>query len=147
MINKKIFDSLKTYKSHTDLNEIAKSFPQIFVNFLCLLSITIPPCMIFNIRYTADALFKFQMNFGNAIATGNFDLLDNVLLELLSSYYCGFPPYEFRIEFCESSRDRFIELCNSFKGKSWDEICDPFIDSVYELLSSCTVSGYPINLG
>ena len=144
MINKKTIDNLKLYKA-TEENVIAisKIFPILFGNLLRLSYVYFKPTVKVSLIHDQMEFIKFQTKLGYAILMHEYDNLDNIVLEFLDTYHYGFPPtYIFHIEFNQEIRQNFINICNTFKGKTWNEIIDPFIDSFYELISTAALDDF-----
>jgi len=154
MVNKVIINNLKLYKStEENIISISKIFPILFGNILRLSYVYFKPTVKVTLIYDQMEFLKFQTKFSYAILMHMYDNLDNIILEFLDTYHYGFPPdHIFHIEFNQEIRQKFIDTCNSFKGKTWNEIIDLFIDSFYELVSTATLDDfergkiYPLNL-
>lgn len=144
MINKKVIDNLKLYKStEENIVPISKIFPILFGNILRLSYVYFKPDTKVTLIYNQIEFLKFQTKLGYAILMHEYDNLDNIVLEFLDTYHYGFPPdYMFHISFNQEIRQKFIGVCNTFKGKTWNEIIDSFIDSFYELLSTATLDDF-----
>ena len=148
MINKNTLEGLKNYKiNENNMYDIVKLFPLMLGNTLRMMYIFITPGSLINIAYTRESLMAFEIKFGYAMLMHKYDDLDNVLLDFLDSYHYGIPPdYLFHITFKDTARQHFINICNTFNGKTWNDIINPFIDVLYILFSSATIDGKDINL-
>lgn len=91
------------------------------------------------IGYDWGRLMEFQVNLGSVIASGNFDYLDNIILQFLHGYSCLVFPHKFNIKFSNDAKEKYSKICNRFKGLGWDDIIDEFIDSTFELFESGTI--------
>jgi hypothetical protein len=138
MINKTTINNLKMFKVTDDnIIPISKLFPILFGNILKLAYVQVKPDMIVALNYDYMLFIQFQTKLGYAILTHSYDTLDNIILEFLDSYNYGIPPeHMFYIDFSKDERQNFIDTCNSFKGKYWNDILDDFIEGFYNLL--CT---------
>ena len=148
MINKDLVFGLKGHRT-TDatLDKVASSFPLVFGNLLRLMSVILPPCYVFNFMFERDKFMAFILTLGNAIHFNQFDFIDNIILEFLSSYNYIIPPYKVIIDLDPKEVDKFTVLCNGFKGKEWNDILSPLVDGIYDLLNTATANGQKINLG
>lgn len=143
MINKSVICGLKAYKStEENIIVISKIFPILFGNILRLSYVYFKPTDRIMLVYNQLEFLKFQTKLGYAIMMHEYDYLDNIVLEFLDSYHYGFSPYVFHIKFNQEVRQKFIDTCNTFKGKTWNEIIDTFIDSFYELISTATLDDF-----
>lgn len=148
MINKNILNGLKGYvSSDENLYHVADMFPRLLGNLLRIMSVYQPPIYTINLMYDQKDFYKFQINMSHAIANNSFDTLDDIVLGFIETYYYGLEPNKFYLQFGEGIRKNFIEICNSFKGKHWNDILNPFIDSLNDLLSSGIVNGMHVTLG
>jgi len=88
------------------------------------------------LSYNALGFLTFRTRLSTAIFTNNFDYLDNVILDFIKSSKYSYGATPLTLTFSEETTLNFVELCNSFKGRPWDDIIDPFIDGLRDLLSS-----------
>ena len=149
MINKSSLDALKNYKVNDDnIYDIAKLFPMMLGNVLRMMYVYITPSSLINLSYKRENLMQFEIKFGYAMMMHKYDDVDNVLLDFLESYHYGLQGTEhiWHIKFKDTARNRFIEICNGFAGKKWNDIIEPFIDALYLLFSSATIEGKDVNL-
>jgi hypothetical protein len=148
MINKKLFNGLKNYYINDDnIESIAQAFPLVLGNLLRMMNVQVPPRSTVNLLFDRDKFLEFINNFGYAILNEDFDLFDNLIIEFISTYHYVILPYKYIIDLDEEQKIIFINLCNSFKGKKWNDILDIFVDGLYDLLSLSTVNGAEITLG
>lgn len=148
MINKKIFEGLKGYQTTEEtLSGVAQSFPMIFGHLLRMMHVMLHPCYVFNFMFERGQFIQFMSNLGNAIQSHNFDYIDNIIIEFLSSYNYVIPPYKVIIDLDPNSVQRFTDLCNNFKGKKWNDILSPLVDGIVDLLENATAAGKKIDLG
>jgi len=148
MINKDILNGLKGYRSSNDnLYHIADIFPKLLGNLLRIISVFHPPIYNVNLIYNPKDFYKFQINLSYAIANYNFDTLDNLVLEFIETYYYGIEPNIAKLKLGEEEKKKFIDTCNNFKGKQWNDIIGPFIDSLNDLLATGSINGMQISLG
>ena len=127
-------------------NIVAEAFPTLLAHCLQMLKVT----NIFGheqiLMYDWQKLVQFKINLGGAIYNKNYDMIDDILLDFLSTYhYKKVTPrgklVMFMMEFPEEAKNAFVEKCNAFKGKDWDEIVCDLVDAIYSLLESTTVHG------
>lgn len=132
-----LLKGLKAYKTFVfPIETIAEVFPSIFADILKMFRLRTAIGQSMPIGYDWSKLMEFQINLGNCIANNQFNYLDNILLQFLKSYSYVIPPYQFFIKFSNEEEEKFVNTCNAFKGKKWDDIIDVFIDAVYDLFET-----------
>src|SRR5271157_642924 len=148
MIDKLILDELKMYgTTDSNLDKVASLFPQLLGNLICSVSVTLHPCYIFTLKFERDLYLQFTMNLGNAIRSNEFDMLDNIILDFIGTYHYYYPPYKVIIDLNPIEVKKFTELCNGFKGQTWNDILSPLIDGIYNILITATANGEKLRLG
>ena len=147
MIAKVFIDSLKTYKEPLyTKDKIASDFPFALANCCRSMKITNILGQPQGLLYDWTRLREFQVNLGIAIESEQYDYLDNIILEFFSEYnYKIITPdgkfVMFKIAFNEDAKNKFVDICNAFKGKEWNNILDDFLDSLYVFLNTITIHG------
>ena len=147
MLKKEFINPLKAYKmKYMGKDTVINTIPMLIAN-CCRHSYVInvkgstqPLC------YDWTKLMEFRNNLSIAIAFENYDLLDNIILEFFKTYNYkvilnNLQYMIFTIEFPKESEDEFVETCNNFKGKQWDDILENLIEALYKFLNSGTVHG------
>ena len=141
MINKNSIMNLKAYKitNNTD-SLIAKIFPSLLGNFFKLFYIDVTVGNILALSFPIDKFLQFQTKFGYAILMQKYDNFDNIILEFVDEIFVGVPPYIInKIEFGTEERQKFINICNGFVGKHWNDILEPFLEAYFILFSSAFI--------
>ena len=140
MINKQTLDNLKYFKIQEDnLLHVTKAFPLLLSNTIRSMYIYFKLDTYTNISATYEQHLKLQTKLSYFILLHQYDNFDNVLLEYLDSVHYGIHPYIYKIEFNKEERQKFINVCNQFAGKHWNDILDPFLDALYNLLATASV--------
>ena len=98
----------------------------------------------FNININSIQLSVLQTKLGNAIINNDFDTLDDIIINFFKSYYCITQIGKLFIEFEKEKIDKFIEICNSFKGKQWDDIVITFFNELYIFIMSGKIGPYEL---
>lgn len=128
---------LKAYKTTTFPKEdIATLFPSLLADILRMFMAKSLNGRPLPIGYNWDKFMEFQTNLGIMIAQEKFDYLDNVVIQFLKSYQTCFNPYVITICILDDELRKYENICNEFKGKTWDEIIDDFIDATYNLFKT-----------
>jgi len=136
---------LKAYKTTVYSKKIiAGIFPKIFAEILKSFMTRNAMGDPAPIGYDWNKIMEFQINMGTIIDQEKFDYLDNVVLQFLKSYSFVIPPYRFFIELPEEEIIKYTTICDGFKGKSWDDIIDVFIDATYNLFKTGTMRDQPL---
>lgn len=138
-------DSLKTMQINEVFTKehIAKTFPMSLGILLRDMNIQINGGRV-NLLYKADKLHKFMSDMEEVILTNKFDYLDNIVLELLDNYTILLGEKLEDIDIPEKDRTIFIDTCNNFKDRTWNDIFDDFLDAVYVVLKDATIAGRDI---
>jgi len=147
MISRQLLERLKSFRvNDTNKNNMADAFPDTLATVLTMFTIR-------NIYGEEQALLydwrkkvKFKINLGYAIANEYFDTFDEIILDFVKSYnYRKATPdgkfYEFKIEFPEQAIAEFESVCNAFKGRTWNDLLEDFINALRNLLDSATIHG------
>jgi len=147
MLKKEFINPLKAYKiKYMGRGAIINIFPLLLANccrqsyIINIKGSTQPLC------YDWTKLMEFKNNLSIVIANENYDLLDNIILEFFKTYNYKILTKQssyllFKIEFPKDAEDNFIETCNNFKDKQWDDILDDFLEALYIFLNTGTVHG------
>ena len=137
MINKETFNNLKCYRinSEEETSQFAQIFPIFLGNFFRLIHIKVLPIGVACLYYDPVKFLSFQTKLSYAILLHKYDDLDNIVLEFLDNYFCGTS----HIDLVEEERIKFINICNGFVGKHWNDILDSFVDALYDLLSTAMI--------
>jgi len=98
-----------------------------------------------HIGYDWGRLMEFQINLGSMIISKKFDYLDNVTLQFLNGFSTLEYPHRVFVKYPQKEIDKFIKICNKFKGLEWDDIVDEFVDSIYNLFASGKIINQQIN--
>src|SRR5271157_5705076 len=139
MINRNLLNGLKGFTTQDDnLSYIADAFPKILGNFLRLMHTSVKLVYVFSLNFDRNKFMEFMINLGNAIQNNEFDYIDNIIIDLLSTYHYIYPPYKVIIDLDPLSTERFTVLCNGFKGKKWNDILSPLVDGIGDLLEAVT---------
>ena len=139
--------SLKNYKKEKNgRNIVIESFPRTLMTLLCsshIINIYGEPHPI---GYDGIKSFEFITRMSDAIAHDNFDLLDDIIIDFVKTYHYTIltPEYKmimFPVNFPEDAEKIFREICNSFKGKQWNDVLSEFIDALYTFTDTATIHG------
>ena len=132
-----LLQGMKGYRTITyPIETIAKVMPHLIADLFRTFFIEDKTGIPNHIGYDWGRLMEFQINLGTMITIGKFDYLDNVILQFLNGYGCFVYPYKYNVKFEKKETEKFINICNNFKGLTWDDIADPFIDATFDLFSS-----------
>ena len=136
---------LKGYRTAIfSLETVATVVPQLISDLFKSFFIEGPRGHPMPIGYDWGRLMEFQVNLGTVIVNQNFDYLDNIIIQFFKSYGCVVPPHKHHIQFPDEAITKFTLICNSFKGKEWDDIIDEFIDALYDFFSQGTMLNIPV---
>ena len=147
MIKPGMINALKAFRFSTMGREhIAKVFPELLATSCRTMAIVDIFGSKKEVIFDWGKMMEYTVNFSSAIYSDNYDMLDDILIELLKSYnYTIFvPPGKrilFHVDFTDAAIEKFTNTCNAFKGKEWDDIINDFLDSFYEFVSTATVHG------
>ncbi len=147
MLPEGFLNSLKAYKfSVMGRDAVITSFPELLANVCRMMKVTNVFGLPQAICYDWGKLLEFKINFSNAIAFENFDMLDNIILEFFSSYHYNIITPDgslvmFKVDFPEDETQKFVNTCNAFKGREWDDILPEFLDALYSYTSKATIHG------
>ena len=84
-----------------------------------------------------SSLITLNQQLGNSIRNHEFDYLDNIILDFFHSFHSHLNGVDkYYIKYPQENIDKLVTICNSFKGKKWDDICSDFFDALYEFLMS-----------
>jgi hypothetical protein len=136
-----VLNNIKYY--HTNrmaLKDIANMVPTLISNSLRLFKATTLNGISYPIGYDGKNIIEFQINLGTSIATQNFNNIYEIMIRFLSSYSYMFAMYQYFIKFTKEDLNRYESICNSFKGKEWDDIVLEFSDATYDFFSKGTMS-------
>ena len=145
-INRDLINALKVYKKMRPY-DIEEKFPKAFVGCLQSMLVYFPTGHIVLLLAPLEIQNQFIDKFEEALKNDQYDQLDNITLDFISNLKYRTPDFEISLNIEEDEKQKFIDICNNFKDKEWDEIIDEFIDSVYNLLSNCTIYGGQLLLG
>jgi hypothetical protein len=147
MINKQLLDRFKIYKFNGINNDyIIESFPPLFANLLTMMQYRFPTGHGISFRFEKKVYDTFVSDLRFAIINKKYDDFDNIILSLLHNYNFRYKEYLITLDFCELEMENFINICNSFKGKTWNMFLDTFIDAFYQLLCTAKANGTEIYL-
>lgn len=136
------FDTLKMFVSSLySLDILSRVFPLLLINKFTSFLVVTEDNMWDRLCYSFNGFFQFRINLGVAIRDSNFDNFDNVLLPFLEECYSVQNGKKYTLVFDEEQKKKFIDVCNSFKGKLWDDIINEFCDELLVLAKSSTVNG------
>ena len=147
MFIKHLLVGLKSQKfAIYEKNIVAETFPELLAQCLQMIKVINLYGEEQVLSYDWQKLVQFKVNMGNAVYTETYNSLDNILIDFLSTYhYKKVTPagslVMFSINFLEEEKNIFIEKCESFKGKKWDNIVNDLIDAIYNLFNSATIHG------
>jgi hypothetical protein len=142
---KDIFESVKVLKTiNCDLDTISEIVPIKILYSLRAFRIIDPLGKTYELTFDGSQIPEFQNNLRKAIKTSNFDTLDNIIIDFFEWYHISFGDGNLYVTFRTDVREKFINTCNNFKGKIWDDIVDDFFTSLYDLISSGKVGPYDI---
>ena len=135
---------LRGYKEPSfSLKAVATVFPETLANVLRLFNNRETILRSASVTFDWSAMKRFQMELGSAIYNENFDKLDDVVLKFYKTYHCVKPQGtyigRYYIFFPEESIEKFVNICNGFKNKTWNEVIDPFLDALHELFDSSSI--------
>ena len=133
--NIKIYNTLRM-----SIIDIANIIPIAIANTLKTFMAVTLSNKTYPIGYYGDNLLEFKVNLGTIIATQNFDHLYNVMIRFLSCYNYTYSAYTYFIKFSEEDLIKYKRLCDSFKGKQWNDIVSDFADATYALFSNGIMS-------
>lgn len=137
---RQILQGMKGYRTATySIDTIAEVMPQLIADLFRTFFITDDAGRPNFLGYDWGRLLEFQINLGNIITTAKFDYLDNVVLQFLNGFGCFIYPYKHTIKFPESEIIKYTDICNKFKGLTWDDVSDIFLDATYDLFASGSV--------
>ena len=87
--------------------------------------------------YESNELLSFTNRLGVAISQDKYDTLPEIIFTFLSlSTYWTPICKASKLTFTPDVTSKFYGICNSFIGKSWDDVLDPLIDALYELITA-----------
>jgi hypothetical protein len=142
-IDQEIVNRLKLYK-----DEDRKSlFASYYIGCLQSLLVRFSFGGVIVLKTPLELRKKFIDNMNTTIQENNFDYLDNITLDFMGSLHFVTNFGNIAITIDEEQKKKFIEICNSFKGKKWEEVCPIFIDNTYDLLCKCSIQGGQLILG
>ena len=134
---RQLLQGMKGYRTITHPIEIiAEVMPQLIADLFRTFFVADESGRPNFLGYDWGRLLEFQINLGNMIETGRFDYLDNVVLQFLNCFGCFVYPFKHNIKFSENEIAKYTKICNDFKGLTWDDISDVFIDATYDLFAS-----------
>lgn len=144
-VDKEIVDRLKIYKKDDYCRHLM--FPSYFIGCLQSFILKFPTGQVVILKTPIQLKEKYIKEMKSILEENRFDYLDNLTLEILESLYFFTYFGNIFIKLDRDEKEKFIDTCNNFKGKEWNEVISPFIDSVYELLQKCTIPGGQLLLG
>lgn len=149
MFKKEFLQPLKAYTTNIYTKEIICTvFPNMLAQLCRMTSVINFYGYPQQLHFNPEHVIEFTNNLGCSIHQENYDLLDNIILKFFKEYYYMIPInnkyYRFVVDFNEEATNKFVETCNNFKGKQWDDIISPFLDSLYEFLNTITIHGDPL---
>lgn len=145
MFIKHLLVGMKAQKfSIYEKNIVAEVFPNMLTQWLTMIKVVNIYGLEQQLSYDWKKQVQFKLNLGHAIYNENYDKIDDIILEFMNTYHYKIltPKKElvlFPVVFKEEAKNEFINKCNSFKGKEWDNIVSDLIDSIYSLFESATV--------
>ena len=144
-VDKEIVNRLKVYKKDTYCRHLM--FPSYFIGCLQSFILRFSTGHVVILKTPIPLKEKYIKEMKAILEENRFDYLDNLTLEIISSLYFFTNFGNIVIQVDKKEKEKFIATCNNFKGKEWNEVISPFIDSVYELLKKCTIPGGQLLLG
>jgi hypothetical protein len=147
MLNEKYKGSLLILKkSINGADAVAKLFPRCLMEFLRCVYVTNMYGQLQTICYDYEKSHEFQIRLGFAIHNNNFDAIDDILIEFINTYHYkiltpDFKLVMFPVNIPKEAESVFRKICNSFKGKEWDNILPELVDTLYAFTSTITIHG------
>jgi hypothetical protein len=139
-------DILKSLKVHKNEVGVADSFPPTIAQIFKVLSVYVDPKTLRRLNFSIDDYITFTTNFGAALYTKNFTYLDDIIIEFLEKYHYEQYPFKFFLVFPEDSKKKFNSEFERFRHESWENILEPMLDLIEELLQSGRVNNLKLNL-
>lgn len=138
-----LLNGVKQYKIGCYTAEsISQTVPLVLINMMLITGFNYRDEYV-HVYYDGDKLLEFQKLLREAIRNDAFDTLDNIILDFFTNIkgYSGVHG-NLSINFDTAETLKFVTICNSFKGGSWNDIVAPFIDALCDLLTTGQVHGY-----
>ncbi len=147
-IDKLILDNLKRYKGkENSLDNLSHLFATYYIGCLHSLTVRFSFGGIVVLRTPLELRQAFIDKMSDIIKKNEYDYLDNVALEIINSLHFMTRFGNINIDINDREKQKFINICNSFKGKNWNDIIHSFVDATYDLLCGCTIQGGQLLLG
>ena len=131
------FDNLKMHTS------AQRSYAEIEIDFpiALVMAIKLYPVMFGeyfgSIFYSGASFLTLRNRLGYAMSNNHFDSLDEIIFNFFKqSLYCSIFGQTAYLSFTPEATSKFILVCDSFKGKVWDDIIDTFVDEFYNLMEA-----------
>lgn len=145
-VDKIMLDQLKAYKDD-DIYKKSLLFPSYYIGSLESFILRFSNGGVVVLKIFPEKRKEFISKMSDTIQKNEFDYLDNIVLEIISNLHFVTHFGNIIINIDEEQKKKFIKTCNDFKGKEWNDILSPFIDTTYELLCKCTIQGGQLLLG
>ncbi|HRZ18862.1 MAG TPA: hypothetical protein P5136_02285 [Methanofastidiosum sp.] len=140
-----IFESAKFLNTdHCDLKTISSMAPVKIMYALRNFRIIDTTGQEYRLTFDGITVSPFQNKLRDAIENEDFDVLDNIILDFFKGYHIHLWGGKLYISFPEENINSFVNICNNFKGKKWDEIVQDFFISLYTFMLSGSLGPYPI---
>lgn len=135
------FDALKVFNSRVySVEEISRAFPLLLINTFTQFLVITEDGQWDRLYYDTSSLFYFNVNLGVAIRDNCFDYLDNIIVPFFEECFSIQNKKKYTVVFGEQEKLNFIDTCNSFKDKIWDDILNVFCEQLLLLVKSGKVN-------
>lgn len=136
------FNNLKMFKTPPyTLQDLATSIPEMVITSFCMFLVVTPDNKWTSLYPNTKKLFQYYIDFGVAIRDSNYVNFANIIIPFLEecySYQYGkICPLVFDIE----AKEKFVDICNGFKGNSWNDISNIFFDELLILGRAGSING------